>query len=95
MATKDQATEQLNKDNEARAKHLEEGVKRMQSRPTPTQAENDLAALGVPLESHEDDGSGGEVNVDLTRRVVEPSNPSHSGGYRTRHVSRSGETPSS
>ena len=94
MTTKEQATEHLTKDNEARQKHLDEGTKRMQSRPTPTQNENDLAALGVPVESHEDDGSGGEVNVDLTRRVVEPThNP---GGYRTRRYGQHGssETPS-
>jgi len=33
------------------------------SKPTPTQAENDRAARGEHIEKHDDDGSGPDPNV--------------------------------
>ena len=97
MTTKEQASEHLTKDNEARQKHFDAANKRMEAtRPTPTQNENDLAALGVATETHEDDGSGGELKVDFTRRVMEPgSNPGPGSRYRTRRYGgeSGGETP--
>jgi hypothetical protein len=89
---KQAAEEQLSKESEVRQKHQAEATKRMESRPTPTQKENDLAALGVHLESHEDDGSGGDIGVDLTRRTYEPVTTT--GGYRTRRF-KTEETPAS
>src|SRR3954470_15174630 len=52
-----QAREQLAKSNEVKAKIVEEAYGHGGT-PTPTQEENDLAALGVHTDEHEDDGSG-------------------------------------
>ena len=52
-----QAKEQVAKSTELKAKTVEEAYGH-QGTPTPTQEENDLAKLGVPIETHEDDGSG-------------------------------------
>lgn len=51
-------------------------------RPTPTQEENDLAALGATITKHDDDGSGPDPFV---TRNMEAGN---SAPYQTRH-----ETP--
>jgi hypothetical protein len=62
-----------------------------QGKPTPTQEENDLAALGVPLETHEDDGSGPSPEVALTvTRQSESEKPS-GGNYQTRNLEPSRE----
>lgn len=39
-------------------KTMGEYYQRMKGRPTPTQEENDLSALGATFMEHEDDGSG-------------------------------------
>jgi hypothetical protein len=77
------AKEQVKQSAEAKAKSVEEAYAH-QGRPTPTQEENDLAALGVPFEQHEDDGSGPqpEFRMQVTRQS-EAAKPS-SGGYATR-----------
>lgn len=78
-----QAKEQLKKGAEAKAKSVEEAYAH-QGKPTPTQEENDLAALGVPFEEHEDDGSGPESEFKITRtRQSEAGKPS-GGSYTTR-----------
>src|SRR5262245_39530198 len=65
----------------AQEKSNAEAMKRMDSsQPTPTQAENDLAKLGVAVDEKEDDGSGETV---IERRVV-ANVPL---GYETRSVS--------
>jgi hypothetical protein len=49
-----------------RAKSNEAAMKRMdESRPTPTQEENDLAKLGVHVDQKQDDGSGQTVISDV------------------------------
>jgi hypothetical protein len=51
---------------------------RSKGRPTPTQEENDMAALGAHIHKHEDDGSGPDP---YTTRHIE-ARPG--GDYRTR-----------
>ena len=53
------------------------------SRPTPTQEENDLAALGAHITEHEDDGSGPEPHV-RTRALEAKPAAGASGAYQTR-----------
>jgi hypothetical protein len=57
-----------------------------ETKPTPTQEENDLAALGVHLDEHEPDGSPPDPNVpqdkDAPHNKAMESKPS--GGYQTR-----------
>jgi hypothetical protein len=43
---------------EIRKKSAEEYAQRTKGKPTPTQSENDRAALGEHIHEHEDDGSG-------------------------------------
>jgi hypothetical protein len=90
-----QAKEQLAKSNEAKAKSVED-VYAHGGTPTPTQEENDLAALGFTTDEHADDGSGPSpefkmVNTARTKQS-EASKPS-GGGYQTRAAAPAKETP--
>jgi hypothetical protein len=49
-------------------------------KPTPTQEENDLAASGVHVAEHEDDGSGPDPNTPQAKQ----SEAKPAGGYQTR-----------
>ena len=65
----------------------DEAQRKPRGKPTPTQEENDLAALGVPHgeRSHADDGSGPDPHVErkgTTRAMWPEKNPR--GGYETR-----------
>ena len=67
----------------ASAASSKEGV--AASKPTPTQEENDLAASGVPVTEHEDDGSGPDPNVAATQGKQSEAKPAAArGGYATR-----------
>jgi hypothetical protein len=58
-------------------------------KPTPTQAENDLAASGVHVVDHEPDGSPPDPGVTATAhsaRQVEAAKPTGRGNYPTRSV---------
>lgn len=76
------AKEQQKKGAEAKQKSVEAanpgGVK-----PTPTQEENDLAALGVHVDPKEDDGSGPEPEFRVVRTKQSEAKPS-GGGYTTK-----------
>ena len=50
-------------DQEALARSHAEYAERMKGKPTPTQHENDMAALGQPVFEKEDDGSGPDLGV--------------------------------
>ena len=56
----------------------------MPVKPTPTQAENDRAALGEHILEHEDDGSGPDPHVEAQTKHVEAGKPAQS--YQTRHT---------
>jgi hypothetical protein len=58
---------QLDKAAEARKASQDKAVKMMeQSKPTPTQEENDLAKMGVDVVEKEDDGSGQDPHAPPT-----------------------------
>ena len=62
------ARKKLADDKTAREKATKERVKSASEvKPTPTQEECDLAALGVYLSEHEDDGSGPEAGAPETK----------------------------
>jgi hypothetical protein len=85
-----QAKEQVAKSNEVKAKQVEQAYSHGGT-PTPTQEENDLAALGVHTDEHADDGSGPSpqfelVNTAHTKKQTEASKPA-GGNYQTRAAS--------
>ena len=79
----------LGEERQAREKASKEREKTAgEVKPTPTQEENDLAASGVYIEEHEDDGSGPDPNSPEARegkgkdKHLEANKPA--GGYQTR-----------
>ena len=85
------AKKQLAEEQKATNRSREEFVERMKGKPTPTQDENDLHALGAYFHEHEADGSDPDPHQ---TKQVEASKPS--GGYQTRQThaaSRSASTP--
>ena len=73
------AKKKLAEDRDARSKATKDmsGAK-----PTPTQEENDLAAMGLHVGEHEDDGSGPDPNAAATKQSE--AKPAAKGGYQTR-----------
>lgn len=61
--TREAAKRQLAADREVSERSRAEFVERMKGKPTPTQEENDLAALGAHVVEKEDDGSGPDPNI--------------------------------
>ncbi|MBO4221963.1 hypothetical protein [Bradyrhizobium neotropicale] len=88
-ATRKRLTEEREVREKARTARMAEAVK-----PTPTQEENDLAASGVPVLEHEDDGSGPDPpsqpqdKQHQTREARPAASPSRS-SYTTRQSSTS------
>jgi hypothetical protein len=69
--------------DEATKRTREEAQERLsKGKPTPTQEENDRAALGEHVVEHEDDGSGPDPHH--TTRQVEAKKPTQAAGYQTR-----------
>ena len=69
--------------------HVEQRGASSAVKPTPTQAENDLAASGVHVVEHEPDGSSPDPGVAATAhspRQVEAAKPTGRGNYPTRSV---------
>ena len=77
------AREQLKVAADERKKQEEQRAAMAKGKPTPTQEENDLARLGVPIDEHEDDGSMKESDMRHTR-AMEPTTGRPSAGYQTR-----------
>jgi hypothetical protein len=64
------AKKKLAEDRAARDKASKEAAKTAsETKPTPTQEENDLAAMGVPVAEHEADGSGPDPNVPQAKQM--------------------------
>jgi hypothetical protein len=82
------AKKKLADDKAAREKAMKEREKAAgEITPTPTQEENDLAAMGVPMTEHADDGSGPDPNVPQDKdaphnKQTEAAKPK--AGYQTR-----------
>jgi hypothetical protein len=69
--------------------HVEQRDASSAVKPTPTQAENDLAASGVHVVDHEPDGSPPDPGVTATAhstRQVDATKPTGRGNYPTRSV---------
>ena len=66
------ARRQLALDKEAREKTAAEYAERMKGKPTPTQEENDLAALGAHVHEKEHDGSPHERDLRPHARMHNP-----------------------
>jgi hypothetical protein len=79
------AKKQYAAEKEAADRVRAEYVERTRGRPTPTQEEIDHTMLGAHILTHEDDGSG----PDLNQRALEPSKK---GEYQTRQVTAA-QTP--
>jgi len=76
------ARKAMQEQRERTNKANEEAMKRVaESRPTPTQEENDLARIGIHVETKEDDKSGENVVVEKTLVAGQPVGPH---GYETR-----------
>ena len=58
----DETRKKIKDERDAREKASKEGKAAGDVKPTPTQEECDLAASGVPVTEHEDDGSGPDPN---------------------------------
>jgi hypothetical protein len=76
------AAKQLAAEQEYSNKSKAEFAEKTKGKPTPTQEENDLAALGAHFAEHEADGSDPDPNV---AKQSEPAKPS-GGGYQTRQA---------
>jgi hypothetical protein len=75
-----QAKQQLAQDQVLTEKSKQQYLDRMKGKPTPTQEENDLAALGAQFHEHEPDGSDPDP---FQTKQMEPKKPA-GGGYQTR-----------
>jgi hypothetical protein len=71
------AKKQLAESKKVTEKMKQDAAERLKGKPTPTQEENDLAALGAHIHEHEPDGSDPDPNV----RHVEADKAQ---GYQTR-----------
>jgi hypothetical protein len=81
----DAAKKQLAEEQKASNRSREEFVERTKGKPTPTQEENDLHALGANFHEHEPDGSALESPVEKhVDKQVEANKPA--GGYQTRQT---------
>jgi TRAP-type C4-dicarboxylate transport system substrate-binding protein len=82
----EETKKRLGEEREAREKASKERAKAAGDvKPTPTQEEADMAASGVYLSEHEDDGSGPDPNVPQTKDSKQSeAKPAAKGGYATR-----------
>jgi hypothetical protein len=82
----DDTRKKLADERAAREKASKEGAKAAgEVKPTPTQEENDLAASGVHVAEHEDDGSGPDPTSAQAKEAKQSeAKPAAKGGYATR-----------
>ena len=67
-ANEEAARKTLAENKEARAKGEEDRERMAKGKPTPTQEENDLAALGAPVREKADDGSGPDKAIEEMKK---------------------------
>jgi hypothetical protein len=84
-ARNEAAERQLAEERKRLERSREEYAARMKGKPTPTQEENDLAALGAHFTEHEPDGSDPDPFLQPTP-VAKQMEPKPGGGYQTRQV---------
>jgi|SRR4029077_19619394 len=90
MAENEAAKRQLDENRVVRERSYAEYQERMKGKPTPTQEENDRAALGEHVTEKEDDGSGPDPGVHAQQQLKQQrqseAQSSSKGGYQTRSV---------
>ena len=84
----DVAKKRLVEEQKASDRSRDDFVERMKGKPTPTQDENDLHALGAYFHEHEADGSGPDPHQ---TKQIEANKPS--GGYQTRQTQSASRAP--
>jgi hypothetical protein len=84
----DVAKKRLVEEQKASDRSRDDFVERMKGKPTPTQEENDLHALGAYFHEHEADGSGPDPHQ---TKQIEANKPS--GGYQTRQTQSASRAP--
>jgi hypothetical protein len=82
-ATKN-AQKQLAQDQKATEKSHAQFAEQTKGKPTPTQEENDIAALGGHILEHEDDGSGPDPHQ--TKSLEAEKAPGRPQNYQTRQA---------
>jgi hypothetical protein len=84
------AKKQLAEERKLTERSREEFAERTKGKPTPTQEENDLHALGANFHEHEPDGSPLDPFVNQTRqhetKHLEAEKPEKGSGYQTRQT---------
>jgi hypothetical protein len=82
------AKQQLTEERKVTEKTRQDFVERTKGKPTPTQEENDLAALGAHFHEHEADGSDLDPNIAMNRKNLEPESkkPGSPAEYKTRQA---------
>jgi hypothetical protein len=89
------AAKQLAEDRKVTDKSRADFVERTKGKPTPTQEENDLAALGAHFHEHEPDGSDLDPGIEANRKQMEAKKPQEGAGYSTRALGAEHETENS
>ena len=78
-------------EQKAAEKSRAEYAERTKGKPTPTQEENDLAALGAHILEHEPDGSDPDPNVSKSLEADKPHARPQAYQTRSTHAQRSSE----
>jgi hypothetical protein len=79
------AKQRLAEEKKVSDKSKADFVERMKGKPTPTQEENDLAALGATFTEHEPDGSDPDPGITANKQL-DPKKPAGTAGYQTRQA---------
>ena len=85
------AQKQLAEERKAVERLHAEFAQRTKGKPTPTQEENDLAALGAHILEHEPDGSDPDPNVSKSLEADKPHARPQAYQTRSTHAQRSSE----
>ena len=85
------AQKQLAEERKAVERSRAEFAERTKGKPTPTQEENDLAALGAHILEHEPDGSDPDPNVSKSLEADKPHARPQAYQTRSTHAQRSSE----
>ena len=85
------AQKQLAEERKAVERSRAEFAERTKGKPTPTQEENDLAALGAHILEHEPDGSDPDPNVSKSLEADKPHARPQAYQTRSTHPQRSSE----
>jgi len=88
--TTEMAKKRLAEERKLSDRSRAEYAERSKGKPTPTQEENDLAALGAHILEHEDDGSGPDP---FQTRNLEADKTGQKSSYQTKQATPKPEPP--